>query len=161
MLEALHITANIFTTVGDIDAKLTARELKPEMTIIARAETEATERRLMLAGASRAICLPIIGALKVNRMLMYPAMEDLLEATHERDIVVDHLNVSDTPEFVGRSLRDLALPSIHGVIVLAVDSADGDRRFNPPADHTLAAGEKVIVVGSGDALEQLESVGRS
>ena len=148
-----HDADNVFVT-------LTARELKPELTIIARAETEAAERRLIRAGANRAICLPIIGALKVNRMLLHPAMEDLLDATHGNDIVVDHLHVSEMTGFEGRSLRELALPQTYGVIVLAVDRADGGRRFNPPADHPLEAGEKLIVVGQGDTLEQLDPIRR-
>lgn len=145
-----HDADNVFVT-------LTARGMKQDLTIIACAETEATERRLLRAGADRAICLPIIGALKVSRMLLRPAMEDLLAATREHDIAVDRLSVSEMQGLIGQSLRDLALPRTHGVMVLAVDSVNGDRQFNPSADHTLEAGEQLIVVGPGDALAQLES----
>ncbi len=143
-----HDADNVFVT-------LTARELNQKLTIISRAEQESTQRRLLSAGASRVICPPVIGAIKVTRMLLHPAVEDMLDATMSGEFAFDRINVDDTPSMTGRSLRDLELPREYGLMVLVVQRADGSRLFNPPADHELTAGEQIIVIGPREAVDRL------
>jgi trk system potassium uptake protein TrkA len=58
------------------------------------------------------------------------------------------------PTFVDRSLRDLNLRKSHGVTVLAV-GPENQLTVNPPASHVLKAGELLVVMGSGAALNGL------
>jgi voltage-gated potassium channel len=143
-----HDADNVFAT-------LTARELNARLTIIARAEQESTERRLLNAGASRVICPPVIGAMKVTRMLLHPAVEDMLDATMSGEFALDRVNVDDMPAVNGKTLRELALPSEYGLMVLAVQRGDGSRLFSPPADHKLSGGEQIIVVGRRESVDRL------
>ena len=143
-----HDADNVFVT-------LTARELNAKLMIIARAEQVASEPRMERVGADRVVCPPTIGALKVTRMLLHPAVEDLLDATVSEDMAIDKVSVSNLEGFVGQSLRELALPNQYGLMVLSVVGADGRRLFSPPADHVLAYGEQLIVIGTGDSVQRL------
>ncbi len=149
-----HDADNVFVT-------LTARQLNPEIQIIARAEQQGVESRLISAGATRTVCPPVIGAAKVTRMLLHPAVDDMLDATMQGDFAFDRINVDDLPNAVGQSLRDLALPREYGLMVLAVQTPNGSRQFNPPADHTLASGEQMIVIGQRENVDRLVESGLS
>ncbi len=43
-------------------------------------------------------------------------------------------------------------------MILSIVKADGEMVFNPSADTTIGAGEKIIAVGSSDNLTKLERV---
>lgn len=143
-----HDADNVFVT-------LTARSVNENLNIISRAERADTEPRLLRAGANRVVCAPVIGALKITRMLLHPAVEDIVDATEERHLSIDRIAASDISGAVGRSLRELALPKHHGVMVLAVTQPDGTRLFNPPADHVLAEDDRLIVAGPRAAVDNL------
>lgn len=143
-----HDADNVFVT-------LTAHGINPELQVIARSESQATEHRLKRAGASRVICTPVIGANKVTRMLLHPALEDLVDATIEKDLAFDRIHVNRLEDLVGKTLTELHLPRDHGVIVLAIEKLDGRRMFNPPEDHVLKEDELMLVVGPRKAVDDL------
>jgi voltage-gated potassium channel len=143
-----HDADNVFAT-------LTARELNPKLTIIARAEQEQTERRLISAGADRVISPPVIGAVKVTRMLLHPAVDEFLDAAAAQNVGLDRITVTKASGLAGKSLRDLGLPRSHGLMVLAIESRQGQREFNPSADHILREDEQVIVMGPREAVDRL------
>lgn len=145
-----HDADNVFVT-------LTARGMNPKLTIIARSEAEGTEKRLTRSGADRVITPSVIGAHKITRMLLHPAVEDMIDAAAAEHIAIDRVAVGQLSGLTGRSLRDVALPKEYGVTVLAVETPDGRRQFNPPADHVLAADEQMILVGPAPAIDRLLS----
>jgi K+/H+ antiporter YhaU regulatory subunit KhtT len=55
------------------------------------------------------------------------------------------------PEWIGRSLREIAFRSARGATVLAVHTAD--KRFLCPPDpsRALAAGDRLVLLSAGDA----------
>lgn len=148
-----HDANNVFVT-------LTARGLNDSLTIITRTEEEATEMRLLRAGATHAVNPQRIGAQLVTRMLLHPALLDLMDATRESDMEVDRLSVSELPGMAGKSLRELGMPKKYGLMVLAVVKRDGQNLFNPEWDYVLAEGEQLIVMGLKQGVENLmESYG--
>ena len=56
---------NVFVTI-------TAREMKPDLTIIARGENPRTERKLLGNGANRVVLPTAIGASKVAQLIIRP-----------------------------------------------------------------------------------------
>lgn len=143
-----HDAENVFVT-------LTARGINPQLQIIARSEQQQTESRLLRAGADRVICPAVIGAMKVTRMLLHPAVEDILDATAAGDLGFDKVRVSDLNEVSGRTLADLGLPTRYGLIVLGIVRDNGSKTFNPPATHKLADDEQLIVIGPRTSVDRL------
>lgn len=142
-----HDADNVFVT-------LTARGLNEHLTIIARSESEATESRLIRSGANRVVTPTLIGAHKITRMLLHPAVEDLIDATAAADLAIDRVSVGHMKGLAGRSLKELALPKAFGVMVLAVEQEAGKRLFNPPADHVLKESDQIILVGPKGSIER-------
>ncbi len=71
---------NVFLT-------LTARELNPNVQIIARAENRATEKKLLRSGADRIVLPTAIGAAKIASLVARPAGKDLLNDPSGRDLL--------------------------------------------------------------------------
>ena len=72
--------AKILATVLPDDASnvfitLTARELNPEIIILARGEFPTTEKKLKLAGANHAILPSTIGAMRMAHLITHPASD--------------------------------------------------------------------------------------
>ena len=65
---------------------------------------------------------------------------------------------SDLSEMVARTIREMQLRKVVGVIVMAIRRADGAMIFNPPADTAVQGGDYLIVMGKPDSLTQLESL---
>jgi voltage-gated potassium channel len=77
--------ANVFLT-------LTARELNAQVQIIARAESPATEKKLLRSGANRVVLPTSIGASKIANLITRPNEEELLMEYVGRDMLNEQLD---------------------------------------------------------------------
>ncbi len=135
--------ANVFIT-------LTAREMNPQIFIVARAENISTERKLRAAGANRVVMPARIGAHIMERLITRPNTADFLELVAESsfgDIEMDEIAVpADTP-ITGKRLAEVTLFREHRLLVVGVKQADGEMIFNPSAQHRLEVDQVLIVMG--------------
>ncbi len=70
-------TTNVIVTI-------TAREMNPDVLIIARGENPRTEKKLLGCGANRVVLPTAIGATKVAQLIIRPTAENMLEQiTHQ------------------------------------------------------------------------------
>jgi len=141
--------ANVFVT-------LTARGLRPQIEIVARAEDPATEAKLIKAGASRVICPPVVGASRLHEMLIKPVVTDLIPPSSAEADVVDAcvFRVDGLPQLVGCSLGASDITGRTGMLVAAVER-DGQRTFSPPSDFTLAESDKLYLMGPDGGIDKL------
>jgi voltage-gated potassium channel len=66
---------------------------------------------------------------------------------------------ADAP-FVGKSLRDANLRQAFGVIVVAINRADGQMQFNPSPEDMLRAGDQLVLLGDSTQLKALEEAAK-
>ncbi len=145
---AKGLTSCLRSDADNVFVTLTAREINEQLTIIARAENKDTQSKLMRAGASRVICTPVHGANKIMQMLMHPAVAELVElAVSGDDLEVTKVQIEQLPKAHGKTLREVALPTQTGHIIVALVKPDGSRTFNPPADTVLEPDDEMIVIG--------------
>jgi len=55
----------------------------------------------------------------------------------------------------GRTLRDAPIRTETNLLVVAVRKPDGGYLYNPPPDHPLASGERLIVIGQMQDVSKL------
>lgn len=133
--------SNVFVT-------LSARQLNPEMRIVARAQDVGTQDKLIKAGATRVVCPQSIGANRMADVVLRPAVVDFVEMAHKGvDLEMDQLELGQQSHLVGRTLKELALPRRIGVHVVAVRRADGLAVYNPRSELELSAGDTLILIG--------------
>ncbi|MCA9118809.1 MAG: NAD-binding protein [Planctomycetaceae bacterium] len=149
---------NVFITI-------TAREMNPQVMIVARGENPRTEKKLLGCGANRVVLPTAIGATKVAQLIIRPTAENFLEqltnegSTKEElgliGLQFDELEVTSGSPLVNRSLSHIEVRSNHGFLIVGIRHADGSTVLNPPADTTLLDGDVVIVLGQKDDIPQL------
>jgi voltage-gated potassium channel len=139
---------------------LSARVLKPDLYIVARAADEAGVTKLGRAGANRAVSPYAIGGHRLAHLMLSPAVVDFFETALGRGS--DALNIedlampADSPS-VGQTLDRLDIRRTTGATVLAI-LRDGSPLASPPGDLALAAGDHLLALGTGDQLRRLEKL---
>lgn len=142
--------ANVFVT-------LTARNLNPDIQIIARAEHPTTEKKLRQAGADRVVMPAVTGAAQMSRLITRPSTADLMELLSESsfdDMEMDEITINAASELAGLTVADTATRSKHGVLVIAIKKPDGTMVFNPGAQYVFHAKDTVIVMGGAEDIER-------
>jgi len=132
---------NVFLT-------LTARNMNPELRIIARGEHPRTEKKLFQAGANEVVMPAVIGAERVADMIVKPQASDLLRCVgHESGLNADLEEFTFTAEsaYVGRTVREAE--EKFQLMIVAVRREDGETIFNPRDDELLLSGDIVVVMG--------------
>ncbi|MEQ8211848.1 MAG: potassium channel protein [Lacipirellulaceae bacterium] len=149
---------NVFVTI-------TAREMNPNLMIIARGENPRTEKKLRSSGADRVILPTAIGASKVAQLIIRPSAENMLEQMTQQSSVSEELGqiglqfeeieVTADSQLAEKTLADIEVRGNQGFLIVGVRTADGTLSLNPSQSTPLAAGDTVIVLGHHDDIPQL------
>jgi voltage-gated potassium channel len=127
---------------------LTAKGLRQDLFIIARAESTTTEGKLLRAGADRVVCPQVIGAHRISSLITRPSVVDFVDvAAQGVELEIDEYKVGDDSPLAGKSLRDSALRQKVDAIVVAITRADGRTIFSPSADEVVHTGDTLILIG--------------
>ncbi len=138
---------------------LTARGLKPDLFIIARAEQSTAEPKLRRAGATRVICPQIVGATKVSNILTRPHVTDFFEMAAEGiELELDEFIIEEHSSLCDRSLRDAPIREVAGATVVAIKLADGETIYQPSPDQKLSAGDVLIMIGRAGVSNRLRDL---
>ncbi len=129
---------------------LTARELNPGLTIIARANDPSAERRLQQAGAAHVISPHREGGKRIARMILNPNVTDFIEMATEKEdlhLQMEEFVVRPQSPIAGKSLTETGLLRKHRILVVAIKRPDGAMLFNPEGATRIEAGDALIVLG--------------
>ena len=145
---------NLFITMS-------ARGLNPALFILARADGEQTEKKLLRAGANRVGMPYLIGGQKMAQTIVKPAVTDFLEFTvHNKDIGLEmgELVVSEKSRLNGKTLIESGIRQEMDVIIVAVRKKDGEMKFNPSSQTRIEARDTLISLGKSDDLRKLSKI---
>ena len=151
------------TDADNLYVVLTAKELNPNVYIVSRFEDEASERRLIKAGADRVISPYKVGGMRMKLALLRPAMMDFMEITTGKQTLslrMEELRVCEASPVVGKSLADSGLRREYGLIVVAVNKKSGDMVFNPSASYVIEKDDNLIAIGEDENLARFSEVCR-
>jgi voltage-gated potassium channel len=156
---ARALAACLPSDADNVYVALTARGLNPNLHIVARANEEQAEPKLIRAGANRVIAPQIIGSQRMYQALTKPAVEDFITSiTAEKlDLNFEEVEVAPASPYVGRRLRFTNIRAELDVVIVAVRRRGGEMIFNPSGDAFIEAGDMLIAIGRTDALVQLKA----
>ena len=158
---AKGLVAVVSSDAHNLFITMTARQLNPKLHILARAEEEASERKLVRAGANRVVSPYIIGAQHLAQAILRPAVIDFIELatkSQSMELFMEELPVAADSSLVGKNLRESGLRQNLGLMVVAIEKASGQMIFNPGADLVLEEGDQLVTLGEKKALKGLESL---
>jgi voltage-gated potassium channel len=166
-LHKAHIeTAQGFVSAVSSDAEniyivLTARGLRPDLKILARASEEEATSKLLRAGASEVLSPYHFIGHRMAQLLLRPNVLDFVDAAFGRerlDFEIGEVKIAGKSRLVGKKLGDSEIPRQAGVIVLALRNREGKMTFNPPPESLIQPEDCLIVIGADEQLRRLESL---
>jgi voltage-gated potassium channel len=155
---ARALIAALSTDAGNLFVTLSARSLRPDLFIVARARVEETEEKLRRAGADRVVNPQSIGGARIAAFVLQPNVTEFLDVVmHDRGLQfrLEEILVPAQSSVAGQSIRDAHLRDRTGALVLALRGEDGQFATNPPPDTTIEPGQVLIAIGTPAELDAL------
>jgi voltage-gated potassium channel len=158
IMRARALVAAINTDAENVYVTLSARALRPDLVIIARARTEASEPKLLRAGATRVVNPQRIGGQRIAAAALQPNVVEFLDVVmHDGSLEfrLEEVSVRAGSRLAGRTLREAHVGETTGALVLALRSHDGTFLANPPMQTPVDAGYVLIAIGTQQQLSAL------
>lgn len=163
LLEAGIAKAKGLVSVVSSDAEnvyicLTARGLSPRLYILSRAEDEASERKLLRAGANKVILPYILGGRRMVQAIIRPTVSDFLEsAVHDQsfELAIEEITVGEDSSLANQSLVDSGIRQEMDVIIIGIKQKAGTMIFNPSSQTKIQSDDILIAMGRNKDLETL------
>jgi len=136
---------NIFIT-------LTARELRSDLVIVARASVEDSENKLKRAGADRVISPYKSSGTEMARLALHPQLTGVADV--DTEYRVEEIVVSTGCEGVNQTIGDIR----GGAMIVGLRRPDGTFMPQPAAEIVLCPGDVVMALGTPRTLVRLEEL---
>jgi voltage-gated potassium channel len=140
--------ANVFVT-------LTIRQLNATVPVVARASNESTIKKLQIAGANKVILPNVLGGRQMAKVLTKPALMDfvdLVTGQGQFHLNLEMIECNGMHKLLGRTLIELNIRQLTGVLVLGLQDAQGQFQMNPDVHQVMQADEKLIVIGTDEQI---------
>jgi voltage-gated potassium channel len=160
---ALALVASADSDESNLFITLSARALRPDLRIVARASVDDTARKLRLAGADQVVQPYTSAGLQMANVVLKPQVAAFLDIVTTAGGAVPELQFEEivvTPDCAasGRSIGNLRVREHTGALVVAIRKEDGTLDVTPDADAVFEAGDVLIGVGTTEELAKLEQL---
>jgi voltage-gated potassium channel len=149
---ARSVLACVDSDAENIFICLTARELRSEITIVARAAAEDSEKKLLRAGADRVISPYKTSGAEMARLALHPQVSGVVDVAPEYRM--EEIEVTEGCDGAGRAVGDIR----GSAVIAALRAADGKVQPQPPAETVLRPGDVLVAMGTVNALARLEDL---
>jgi voltage-gated potassium channel len=150
-IERAHtLLACVDSDAENIFICLTARELQPEITIVARAGVSDAEQKLIRAGADRVISPYKTSGAEMARLALNPQVAGVVDVAPEYRM--EEIEVAENCEGVGKRIGEVRGEAV----IAALRSAGGEVQPQPDQETKLDAGDVLVAMGTVGALRELE-----
>jgi voltage-gated potassium channel len=141
---------------------LTARDLNPNIHIVARAAEEQAESKLIRAGANRVVAPTIIGGHRMAMALTKPAVGDFLDSVtaNHLELGFEQLEVDPVSTLVNRKLSETVIRSELNIVIVSIRRNNGEIIFNPSGETKIEGGDMLIAIGNAESLARLNALAR-
>src|ERR1051326_2448877 len=141
---------------------LTARDLNPDLHIVARAAEEQAESKLIRAGANHVVAPTLIGGHRMAMALTKPAVGDFLDSVTANDLELgfEQGEVEAGSKLVGRKLRETVIRSELNIVVVSIRRSGGKVIFNPSGETQILNGDMLVAIGNAESLQRLNELAR-
>lgn len=158
---AKGLVAVLATDTDNVFLVLTARQLNPDLYIMANASRNESKPKLLAAGANRVELPYDMGAVSMAQRIIRPTVTNFLNlafAQKRKDIQMEEIPVSHSSKLVNVMLKDSGIRQQFNLIIIAVKKSDDSMLFNPSFEAVIESGDTVIAVGEEENLKKLEKI---
>ena len=154
---ARGLVAAVGSDVDNTYITLSARGLRPDLFIEARANSPEAATKLKRAGANRVVSPSNIGARRMAMLALRPAVADFIDTvTHRRgrELQMENIAVGDNSPLVGQIVEAIRQQS--KATILAINKKSGKLLANPSGEEVVEAEDHLIIMGTKKQLASLE-----
>jgi len=148
---ARAVIACVDSDAENIFITLSARGLRSDILIIARASAEDAEKKLLRAGADRVISPYKTSGSEMARVALHPQVGGAVQVADYR---MEEIEVSPSCEGVGKTVDQVRGQSL----IVALRRTGGRLETPPEPDAVINSGDMLVAIGTPGALEALEVV---
>ena len=158
---ASTVVATLPTDADNVYVTLSARNLRPDIRIIARASDAISATKVKQAGANKVISPYDIGGRYIANAVLRPHVVNFMDVVNSSNeastgsLEIEELEVTPHCNYADKALRDTGIRSELNIIVLAVRKPDGEFEYNPSPDTVLVPGSMLICIGMASKLDRL------
>ena len=142
--------ANVFIT-------LSARNMSPQVQIIARGEVPSTERKLLQAGANRVVLPAHIGADRIAHLILHPNARELIGGRTKAGVDLEHhlvelgldmeeLEIGPDSPWVHKRISEVESEAAGRMMPVAILRKEGGTDLNPAPTAMLMPGDALVVM---------------
>ncbi len=138
---------------------LSARGLRPDLFIEARASGSEAEIKLKKAGADRIISPYNLGARRMAELALRPTVVDFIDTVvyrHGRELQMENITIKHDSALVGLTIEETRHRT--KAAILAISKKNGKLVANPPQEKTIEGGDRLIAMGTRKQLAALEEI---
>ena len=159
---ARGLAACLAEDADNVYVVLTARDLNPNLHIVARAAEEQAEAKLLRAGANHVIAPTIIGGHRMAVALTKPAVSEFMDSitANELGLGFEQLEIDASSSLVGKELNATPIRTELDLVVVSIRRQDGETTFNPTGSVRIEAGDILIAIGRAESLMKLNALAR-
>jgi voltage-gated potassium channel len=148
---ARSIIACADSDANNVFITLTARELRADVAIVARAAIEDTEKKLKRAGADRVISPYKASGTEMARLALHRQLSGVVDV--DVQYRMEEIEVGEGCEGLGQTVGDIR----GGSMIVGLRRGD-EFQPQPPAETALLPGDIIVAMGTPPALERLEGI---
>jgi voltage-gated potassium channel len=140
---------------------LSARSVRPDIQIVARASDDDAQKKLLLAGADRVVQPYTAAGRTMANLVLKPQVMSFLDAVTTAtgpDLHMAEIEIHRTCINAGRTIRDIRVRHETGAIIVALRKRDGSFDTTPEPDAVIEPGDVIVGVGTTDELSRLEDL---
>jgi voltage-gated potassium channel len=140
---------------------LSARSVRPDLQIVARASDEDAEKKLKLAGADRVVLPYATAGRTMANLVLKPHVTAFLDAVTTAtgpDLHMAEIEVPESSLHAGKTIREIRVRHETGAIIIAMRKRDGTFDTTPEPDVRIDPGDVLVGVGTAEELRSLEDL---
>ena len=158
IMTAKGVVTAVRSDAHNVFITLTAKDLCPDIFVLARTSDTGNEKKLLRAGATRVVAPYQIGGRRMAQVLKSPTVIDFIDTAlmnTSLDLAIEEALISPDSEYDGRTLVESNIRRDFGIIMVAIKKASGTMVFNPLPTEKLVGGDVAVVIGKREELERL------
>lgn len=155
---ARGLVTAVSSDADNVFIALSAKGMRPDIFILARASDAKNESKLLRAGASRVVCPYQMGAKRMAEILNKPTVVDFLDQTmmsNSLGLQIEEAVIGEHSPITGKTVMGSHLRQDFGVIIVAIKRKSGEMVFNPGPQEKFNAGDIIVVIGKKEELSQM------
>jgi voltage-gated potassium channel len=149
---ARAIVACVDSDAENVFITLTARELSPDIPIVARASQEDSERKLIRAGATRVISPYKASGTEMARLALHPQVSGFVDV--DAEYRMEEITVCEGCAGVGKAIGDVR----GGSYIVGLRRVGVGFQPVPPPETIVEPGDVIMAMGTPRTMDRLETL---